>query len=550
MENLSTKSSPTILDPFKCPFHNELLEYICLDEYCLMENPSICSKCMSPDHKNHNVVFRNEFMKLMKVNFLNQKKTYKDHMDSIDEISKHLISFCNRFGDYAYKFQDIKGEFQIKINEFLNSLNPEILCKEMDNSREENEYIRLLLGSVRRYNHSANIEIKPNKHLIQLQIFFEKIHEKFRKLYDYFDEISNLVKNSIECFDEIINLIKCEVTEIKDKSFSRNSSSKLNFSLRDRFKTTIEYISPHQGQISDLKCISLFNQDKYLITSSYDRTIKLFPMKKLLKPQKSTSSGSWQIYSEKSDYLSIDFLPHIPNQIDFSNEKSLLAASLASDIVRIWKLNELNMIQAQDLKKHNDTVWGLKFYNNGNNIASSGFDSILKLWDIETGKSNYTLNIKEGKLFGLEIIEKTQNLIVSSENKIHFYDMRSLNEIYCIEKAHESQITKLKSFNNEFLVSSSKDNTVKIWDLRNYEFLKEFKHQNYVHGLCFIDPLKMVVSASDDKTVRIWELEGEDTICSKKFNEHVDLVKCCEWDNELKVLCSAGKDRKIIMRIF
>lgn len=88
-----------------------------------------------------------------------------------------------------------------------------------------------------------------------------------------------------------------------------------------------------------------------------------------------------------------------------------------------------------------------------NILVSGNADSTVKVWDIITGQCLQTLSGKLPK-FPRVYFSQCYNLIyVTGQNK------------------HQSAVTCLQ-FNTKFVITSSDDGTVKLWDVKTGEFIR------------------------------------------------------------------------------
>jgi len=383
-----------------------------------------------------------------------------------------------------------------------------------------------------------NLELK-NANLFYRE--FSKKFEKFKKVFASLVELSNKFNETIQEFvsfmDETYNKTFTEPTEESEKKSFSFFSQKNEPLLTSIFQKNEMLPLIHQDEIMDLKFINLplenSENSNCLVSCSKDKSIRFF-----------------DINTRKLTHT-ICNLPHHINQIAYCPDSNVLAASLSNDIIKLWRYNtEFSFLQ--DLKSHSDIVWGLQFIQNGTKMISSSFDSSVRYWDLEKGKNEFLFKVpvKEGKVYGLVYLNDKKLISVAGQNSIFFFDERDPKICkMTIKNAHENQITKLdysQNYSPNHLASCSKDNKVKIWDLSRKGPIHEFQHEDYVYGIKFLNPYKMLASASDDKTIKIWNLEENKLIQS--FQDHSDFVKTCQWDENSKILASAGKDRKIVIR--
>jgi WD40 repeat protein len=152
---------------------------------------------------------------------------------------------------------------------------------------------------------------------------------------------------------------------------------------------------------------------------------------------------------------------------------------------------------------HTGTVWCVAFSEDGNKIASSGDDAIVKIWDVQTGKL-------------------LRNLV-----------------------GHKRIVWSVKfSRDDSKIASASFDYTFKLWNVANGNLLWDNKeHTETVVDLDFSHNGKMLATTSDDKKIMIWDFEQHKLLQSMKVAEHVQAVA---FSSDDKRLMTGGRDKPMI----
>ncbi|QDL10663.1 hypothetical protein DP113_24565 [Brasilonema octagenarum UFV-E1] len=92
------------------------------------------------------------------------------------------------------------------------------------------------------------------------------------------------------------------------------------------------------------------------------------------------------------------------------------------------------------------------------------------------------------------------------------------------------------------IASASSDKTVRLWNLQG-QLLKTFNgHSAEVIGVSFSPDGKTIASASWDNTVRLWNLQGQ---LLKTFNGHSDGVIGVSFSSDGKTIASASSDKTV-----
>ena len=128
-----------------------------------------------------------------------------------------------------------------------------------------------------------------------------------------------------------------------------------------------------------------------------------------------------------------------------------------------------------------------------NVIVSGGGDGVI-IWDVSTG----------------EVIKK---IPLTSELGQNFHTA----DIECLKYCH----------NGAYLLTGSKDNSIKIWDTnKEYELLGTFTgHKASVLALDFDTSKQLIGSAGRDSTVKVWDVSMLDSaIRSKRVDDRGETV--------------------------
>ncbi|MGK7893076.1 MAG: ATP-binding protein [Xenococcus sp. (in: cyanobacteria)] len=105
---------------------------------------------------------------------------------------------------------------------------------------------------------------------------------------------------------------------------------------------------------------------------------------------------------------------------------------------------------------------------------------------------------------------KLENKLVPEVQSILYQAVEDCRERY-IFKGHQDWVNSVVfSPNGQFIVSGSRDKTVKLWDRSNPTPPLTFdEHQSWVNSVAFSPDGQFIVSGSSDHTVKLWDVENK-----------------------------------------
>ena len=241
------------------------------------------------------------------------------------------------------------------------------------------------------------------------------------------------------------------------------------------------------------------------------------------------------------------------NDISFDAEGSHLASASSDMLVKVWDLNTKNCIKT--FTGHDHSVSSVRWKSTGDYIISASRDETIKLWDLSTGFCARTYRGHEKwvrmavfnwnctkiascsddnnlalweynkeapvmTLYGHTHIVETVIFVNTPEGKKAINESKynsegkgiSEDKLTAIElskkKLADSTSGKVEDINTlEFLISCSRDKTIKIWSGQTGNCLLTLEgHATWVRGLAMHHSNKFFYSCSDDKSIRIWNL--------------------------------------------
>jgi len=180
-----------------------------------------------------------------------------------------------------------------------------------------------------------------------------------------------------------------------------------------------------------------------------------------------------------------------------------IVIGIADGTIKIWRQTFITTLKGNWILS---PVLALAVSPLTENIASAYADNTIRVWDSKKFILINTLVEKstiEVTLNGLKVLEffSPETLMAGLSNRIEILKIREFSLAGSLD-GHTDTIYDLKFSNNADLVSSSKDETTKVWDISSFS-LKKTENLGEVLSLFFLKNHDLV-TASVDKSIKIW----------------------------------------------
>ncbi|KAL4188242.1 hypothetical protein AMTRI_Chr09g22920 [Amborella trichopoda] len=183
----------------------------------------------------------------------------------------------------------------------------------------------------------------------------------------------------------------------------------------------------------------------------------------------------------------------------------------------------------QEIQAHHGSIWTMKFSLDGRFLASGGEDGVVRIWEVMESAGTElgdTLEIDRScRYFTVNESSELVPLYANKEQEGRFRGLRKSSGSACVviphkifklsEKplhefhGHTGDVLDLSWSQTKYLLSSSTDKTVRLWQVGKASCIKVFSHNNYVTSIQF-NPVddRYFISGSIDGKVRIWAIPG------------------------------------------
>ncbi|KAK4053933.1 hypothetical protein OIO90_003770 [Microbotryomycetes sp. JL221] len=231
-----------------------------------------------------------------------------------------------------------------------------------------------------------------------------------------------------------------------------------------------------------------------------------------------------------------------------ANERGDRVCSASGDhTVKVWRWDAEHESDRYltTLEGNRGDVYAARWHPQGHHVATGGYDKIVRLIDVESGT---TLKTFTGHSLSISSVmfNSLGNLIVSGskDSNIRFWDsvsglcIRTLN-------AQLGEVTSV-DMSESYLLTNSRDNSVRLWDVRMLRPLRRFKaHSNTSHNFirASFAHSSLLVSGSEDGMLYMWDREDSEVL--QTLEGHEGIAYGAVWSDKQSLLLSYGSDAKL-----
>ncbi|XP_053694992.1 transducin beta-like protein 3 [Sabethes cyaneus] len=277
---------------------------------------------------------------------------------------------------------------------------------------------------------------------------------------------------------------------------------------------TRELTRTFSGHFSKVTAISFSDDKKYMVSSGRDKILIL-----------------WDYDSQKAIktipvYESLESVVVLPTGIKFQGQKlstgKIYAACAGEEgLIKVWEMTETKIVfkQTNSLVTKSVEDGGLAITNmllnrNTKQLAVISADHNIIIHNMKSLDCVKQLAGFSDEILDLILFGKNNRFLgmATNSNDFKIYDTNTMN---CqLVKGHTEIVLSL-SANDRYILSSSKDNSIRLWSYDANKFLVQcvaigLKHTNSV-GSVSLSKLsgKFCVSVSQDKCLKTWKIPEE-----------------------------------------
>jgi WD40 repeat protein len=199
----------------------------------------------------------------------------------------------------------------------------------------------------------------------------------------------------------------------------------------------------------------------------------------------------------------------------FSRDGSRLALASGSSgsagDVRIYAVTngQVNPKPEHTLAAHADLIYGLAFSPDGKTLATTGYDRLIKLWDVSSGKEIRTLKDHSDTVYGLAFSpDGTLLASAAADRAVKIWDVASGTRLYSLGDATDWLYALAWSPDGKHVAAGGVDKSIRVWEVTptgGKLVQSVFAHEGPVLKLVYTPDGKTLYSLGEDRVVKAWD---------------------------------------------
>ncbi len=242
---------------------------------------------------------------------------------------------------------------------------------------------------------------------------------------------------------------------------------------------------------------------------------------------------------------------NIKNQVYTPSKSQFTNPKFEAEILEIEVQQPQTWKSLKTLKAHTASVNSIAISSDGQTLASGSDDRTVSLWNLKTGKQNFTFFGQSGEVHAVAISPDGKILVAGGfDNKITGWQLntKTLFSSFFVRNSPYSHLGFVSALafsrNRKIIASSSGDKTIRIWGGYTGELKRTLNgHTETVLSIAITPDGQTLVSSSADQTIRLWSINENQQ--PRILSGHSSWVTCVAIAPDGNTLISGSSDGTI-----
>jgi len=282
-----------------------------------------------------------------------------------------------------------------------------------------------------------------------------------------------------------------------------------------------------EGHPREITCISISDDDEYLISASKDRSVRV-----------------WDLDKSSEAVILRDVLSEV-TAIIMSNDLSFAFLAFVDNTIECWSLR--HRARSHLFIGHQEPITSLAFNTDATELISITEKNSLKRWNLDKRTIVHSTRAYAHSIYSMVATPEGQIVTGSSDKTLKMTSLDTGNEFWTM-KGHNDQVTAVTVVEGgKTLASGGRDAQIKLWSLETGSTEQQLqKHDESITVLAAgSHHSDYMASGSDEGRVRVWNTVHKSQIF--EFEEHTGAITALVLSFDSNFVVSGGADSTIMV---
>ena len=175
--------------------------------------------------------------------------------------------------------------------------------------------------------------------------------------------------------------------------------------------------------------------------------------------------------------------------------------------IKIWDVQAATPALVSTIQGHDDTILAVAFSPDGATIASGGYDKLIKLWDVATGKPTATLKEHSDAVYAVAFMPGGRQIVsAAGDRTLKVWDVATAKRLFTMTDALDSLYSVAVHPSEARIAAAGADRMIRTWAADSGTLVAStFAHADAVLRLAYSPDGSTLVSAGADRVIKVWD---------------------------------------------